>query len=324
MPPPPEPTADTLLRNTRWVRSIARSLVTDPADADDLAQEAAVTALRSPPRRSTNLKGWLQTVMRNALRQRHRGEARRARREAAIADDTQTSAEPADLVVERAMLRKQVADAALDLAEPYRTAILMRFFEAMTPNQIARARELPVATVHTHLRRGLQLLRTRLDEVVDDTTNWRAILMVQPATSSLLKLILSALLFTSLGVGGYALYDTVSVSEDEQARAQAGTTDPTLEPTGDALLDELRALSRDGSVEELIEARNKLHHCVLTRYQDDPVLWTGIERLAEIILQRPDFPERLVWSRGIASMIEQHGEPSEHLLDLVPRLRSVR
>jgi hypothetical protein len=262
--------------------------------------------------------------MRNALRQRHRGEARRARREAAIADDTQTSAEPADLVVERAMLRKQVADAALELAEPYRTAILMRFFEAMTPNQIARARELPVATVHTHLRRGLQLLRTRLDEVVDDTTDWRAILMVQPATSSLLKLILSALLFTSLGVGGYALYDNVTVSEDEQARAEAGTTDPTLEPTGDALLDELRALSRDGSVEELIEARNKLHHCVLTRYQDDPVLWTGIERLAEIILQRPDFPERLVWSRGIASMIEQHGEPSEHLLDLVPRLRSVR
>ena len=36
MPPPPEPTADTLLRDTRWVRSIARSLVTDPADADDL------------------------------------------------------------------------------------------------------------------------------------------------------------------------------------------------------------------------------------------------------------------------------------------------
>ena len=172
--------------------------------------------------------------------------------------------------------------------------------------------------------RGLQLLRTRLDEVVDDTTNWRAILMVQPATASLLKLVLSALLFTSLGVGGYALYDNVAVSEGEQARAQAGTTDPTLEPTGDALLDELRALSRDGSVEELIEARNKLHHCVLTRYQDDPVLWTGIERLAEILLQRPDFPDRLAWSRLIAKLIEDGGEPSEHLLDLVPRLRSVR
>ena len=224
----------------------------------------------------------------------------------------------------QSQLIKQVADAALELAEPYRTAILMRFFEAMTPNQIARDRELPVATVHTHLRRGLQLLRTRLDEVVDDTTNWRAILMVQPATASLLKLALSALLFTSLGVGGYALYDNVTVSKDEQARAQAGTTDPTLEPTGDALLDELRALCRDGSVEELIEERNKLHHCVLTRYQDDPVLWTGIERLAEIILQRPDCPDRLAWSRLIAKLIEDGGEPSEHLLDLVPRLRSVR
>ena len=100
MPPPPEPTADTLLRNTRWVRSIARSLVTDPADADDLAQEAAVTALRSPPRRSTNLKGWLQTVMRNALRQRHRGEARRARREAAIADDDFPAAPTSDAATE--------------------------------------------------------------------------------------------------------------------------------------------------------------------------------------------------------------------------------
>jgi DNA-directed RNA polymerase specialized sigma24 family protein len=95
MPPPAEPTPDTLLQDARWVHSIAASLVTDPGDADDLTQEAAVAVLRSPPRRSTNLKGWLQTVMRNALRQRHRGEARR---EAAIADDTATSAEPADPV----------------------------------------------------------------------------------------------------------------------------------------------------------------------------------------------------------------------------------
>jgi len=321
MPPPPEPTADTLLRDTRWVRSIARSLVTDPADADDLAQEAAVTALRRPPRRSTNLKGWLQTVMRNALRQRHRGEARRARREAAIADDTQTSAEPADLVVERAMLRKQVADAALELAEPYRTAILMRFFEAMTPNQIARARELPVATVHTHLRRGLQLLRTRLDEVVDDTTNWRAILMVQPATSSLLKLILSALLFTSLGVGGYALYDTVSVSEDEQARAQAGTTDPTLEPTGDADLDELRRLAVEAPIEELIEKKAGFVDLLRQAYPTDEIGWRGIDRLAQAAIEGEQIPQRRAFAKFLSTVIERGNpivaESRQHFIEVL-------
>ena len=141
-----------------------------------------------------------------------------------------------------------------------------------------------------------------------------------PATGRRAFLVAGATFFAGLGLGGACGFAAGSRNQP----AQAGTTDPTLEPTGDALLDELRALSRDGSVEELIEERNKLHHCVLTRYQDDPVLWTGIERLAEILLQRPDFPDRLAWSRLIAKLIEDGGEPSEHLLDLVPRLRSVR
>jgi len=290
MPPPAEPTPDTLLQDARWVHSIAASLVTDPGDADDLTQEAAVAVLRSPPRRSTNIKGWLQTVMRNALKQRHRGEARRVRREAAIADDIQTSAEPADLVVERAMLRKQVAEAALALAEPYRTAILMRFFEAMTPKQIARARQLPVATVHTHLRRGLELLRTRLDQVVDDTMDWRAILMVAPATSPLMKLVLSTLLAASLGVGGYALYDTVSVSEDEQARAEVGEGQPSLEPTGDALHDELRRLAAEAPIDELMEQHMNLLYYTPSRYSTDPILWGGVERVCQEVLSNPRNP----------------------------------
>ena len=142
----------------------------------------------------------------------------------------------------------------------------------------------------------------------------------EPATGRRAFLVAGATFVAGLGLGGACGFAAGSRNQP----AEAGTTDPTLEPTGDALLDELRALSRDGSVEELIEARHRLRFFVSNRYPNDPVLWTGIERLAEIVLQQPDCPDRYVFARLLSSMIEQSGAPSEHLLDLVPRLRSVR
>ena len=53
----------------------------------------------------------------------------------------------------------------LALDEPYRTVILMRYYEDLTPSQIAEHLGLPAATVRTRLRRGLERLRSMIPRV---------------------------------------------------------------------------------------------------------------------------------------------------------------
>src|SRR5689334_2218699 len=64
-----------------WVRSLARSLVRDPSEADDVSQEVWLAAAERPPRSAANPRGWLATVTRHIAQARGRAEARRRRRE---------------------------------------------------------------------------------------------------------------------------------------------------------------------------------------------------------------------------------------------------
>ncbi|GGN54468.1 MULTISPECIES: sigma-70 family RNA polymerase sigma factor [Oceanobacillus] len=54
------------------------------------------------------------------------------------------------------------------LPNHYKTALLLRFYHDYTVPQIAEVVELPVGTVKTHIRRGLQMLRQQLKGVYND------------------------------------------------------------------------------------------------------------------------------------------------------------
>jgi RNA polymerase sigma-70 factor (ECF subfamily) len=47
------------------------------------------------------------------------------------------------------------------LPEPQRAALVLRYQEDLTPEEIAATLEAPVATVKSNLQRGLKLLRTK-------------------------------------------------------------------------------------------------------------------------------------------------------------------
>jgi len=49
-----------------------------------------------------------------------------------------------------------------ELDEKYKTALLLRFYQDYSVNQIADILQCPEGTVKTHIRRGLQLLRQQL------------------------------------------------------------------------------------------------------------------------------------------------------------------
>jgi DNA-directed RNA polymerase specialized sigma24 family protein len=80
---PTSPNLDQLLRHAAFVRRLALALCVDPNQADDAVQDTWLTAMRAPPPRDRNLRGWLAHALRNVLRQRGRGDERRRRRDAA-------------------------------------------------------------------------------------------------------------------------------------------------------------------------------------------------------------------------------------------------
>lgn len=149
-----------LLEQTSWVQNLARRLVQDPSTADDLAQDTLVRALEERPDAQRSLRGWLATVMRSSLGKRRRGEGNRSARERASSRD---EAGPSTLdVVERAATHGDVVQAVLGLEEPYRSTILMRFFDQLSYGEIAKRLRVSEATVNSRITRGLERLRQRL------------------------------------------------------------------------------------------------------------------------------------------------------------------
>lgn len=187
-----------LLEHAGWVRSLARRLVRDENLADDVAQEVLSTAIRHPPRTRANLRGWLAVSLRNALHSTSRSTRRRARREREVSRRERV---PATLdLVERLDVHRKLVDEVQRLAEPYRTVILLRYFEGRSLAEIARLCVVPVPTVNSRVRRALDHLRARLDEVHGSRGAWTGMLVS----------FLSGLRESSVGAGGAVKHVAVS------------------------------------------------------------------------------------------------------------------
>jgi RNA polymerase sigma-70 factor (ECF subfamily) len=156
---------DRLLEHVAWVRRLAGRLCYDDARADDVAQETLLAALRTGPRDAVRPRPWLAAVARSVVRRIRRTTERRDARERVAA---RPEALPAtDEIVVRASLLRAVVDAVLALPEPYRTTILLRFFEELPPRRIAERQGEPVETVRTRSKRGLAMLREKLAAELD-------------------------------------------------------------------------------------------------------------------------------------------------------------
>ncbi len=157
---------DELLQQTATLRRLALDLVGE-AHADDVLQETAIQAMRSPPARSGSMMGWLTVVVRRlASKQRRADRVRRRHELEAVRSDVQ----PADRSIEDADSLRRLTEIVTTLPEPYRGTILARYLHDLSPSEIATERGEPVRTVKTRLQRGLGMLRERLDE---RTADWR-------------------------------------------------------------------------------------------------------------------------------------------------------
>jgi RNA polymerase sigma factor (sigma-70 family) len=156
----PVPIED-LLSHRPWVRRLALSLARDEATAADLEQRTWLAAILHPPRGTASARAWLGRVIRNLARNANRSTGRRRAYERSahrISADRSTAEIVAD-----AETHRRLVDAVLDLGEPYRSTVLLRFYENLPPRAIARHMGAPVETVRTRVRRALAQLKTRLE-----------------------------------------------------------------------------------------------------------------------------------------------------------------
>jgi len=64
------------------------------------------------------------------------------------------------------LLSRQIRQLVASLPETPRAVIVLRYQEDLTPEEIAEALSMPVATVKSHLRRALQMLREKMARVL--------------------------------------------------------------------------------------------------------------------------------------------------------------
>ncbi|MCU0726262.1 MAG: sigma-70 family RNA polymerase sigma factor [Planctomycetes bacterium] len=169
------PSTDELLAHVPFVRGLAFALVGEAADADDITQETLLRVIERPPRVLTSLRAFLTGVVSNVARMHWRGKGRRRRREALAA--AAAAAPSAADSAEKVEILRRVTTAVAETAEPYRTVLLLRYYEGLRPAEIARRTGDPVKTVKTRLYRALAALRSRLDEEHGGRRAWALALL---------------------------------------------------------------------------------------------------------------------------------------------------
>src|SRR5215218_3367437 len=133
-------------------------VVHDAAAAEDIAQEAFLSALRALDRfdRRRPLGPWLHRIVVNRAIDWSR--ARSLRPETA-ADAVPEAAAPGEAIE----LGDEVVAALADLGPEHRAVVVLRHLLGYTPGEIATMLDLPRGTVNSRLRRALDALAVALE-----------------------------------------------------------------------------------------------------------------------------------------------------------------
>jgi RNA polymerase sigma-70 factor (ECF subfamily) len=143
------------------VYGLVKRVVTDPAQAEEVTQEALLevwrTAARYQPERGS-AAGWVLTIAHRRAVDQVRSEAAGAERIRRVA----TSDRPYDQVLEETIARlehQQVRRCLWGLTRLQRQALLLAYYGGYTSTEVAGLLESAVPTIKTRMRDGLIRLR---------------------------------------------------------------------------------------------------------------------------------------------------------------------
>jgi RNA polymerase sigma factor (sigma-70 family) len=189
-----------------------------------------VAALENPPPAHVPVRPWLARVARNVSIDRLRRAVRRRRHErrAARADATPSTG----ALAERVAWQQRVVAAVLALDAPYRTVVLLRYYEDLPPRRIAGRLGIPVNTVRSRLRRAHALLRGRLDREHGGRATWSVALLpllarpAAPVLTMKAMLVLLAALLGSVGLLARFVWEPPSATPARVPLAAANAPAP--------------------------------------------------------------------------------------------------
>jgi RNA polymerase sigma-70 factor (ECF subfamily) len=169
---------DALVRRYQHkVVKLVLRYVRDPAEAEDIAQEAFIKAYRALPRfrGDSAFYTWLYRIAintaKNVLAARGRSPVsydidKDSEDSSAVESYMKDTATPEALAMTDE-IRSTVNDAIDQLPEDLRTAIVLRELEGLSYDEIAQAMSCPVGTVRSRIFRAREAIDARLREVFE-------------------------------------------------------------------------------------------------------------------------------------------------------------
>ncbi|WP_124727862.1 RNA polymerase sigma factor [Staphylospora marina] len=165
--------AAALLRQLETpVYRTAYYLTGNEQDALDCTQEALLKIYRSLPtfKGESGIHTWAQRIVTNVCMDLFR----KRRKIVPIGENQWREDERAGREVERGAVAHDLKRAINRLSSPQKTAVIMRYVQDFSYQEIAEAMDLPVGTVKSHLFRARKLLKEWLSEYREgEMAAWR-------------------------------------------------------------------------------------------------------------------------------------------------------
>lgn len=144
------------------IYSMALSFTKNPHQAEDLAQEAWIKILRGLPkfRHDSKFSTWMYRVTMNTFLNANRAACNELEVLGPM-DAERVGDRAEDVKVETAL---DVQEAVRGLSTDFRSVVLLRYVADLSYKEIAAVLELPLGTVQSRLKRGLEKLGVQLGD----------------------------------------------------------------------------------------------------------------------------------------------------------------
>ena len=161
----------------KLMRLLSR-MIRDPAEVEDVAQDAFIKAYRALPgfRGESAFYTWLYRIGINTAKNYLAGQRRRAPTTTDVASEEAEGFEDGDQLrdnntPERILMSKEIGNtvnAAMDeLPEDLRTAIMLREIDGLSYEEIAQVMDCPIGTVRSRIFRAREAIAARLEPLLE-------------------------------------------------------------------------------------------------------------------------------------------------------------